>query len=157
MKITLIAAKAKNNVIGSGKEIPWQAKGEQLLFKAMTIGSWCIVGRKTFVDMGVLPDRKLAVISSKPIEHNHPNVYWFKDTKAAEAFLEGISVKEVFIIGGGTLYKQYINRADELHLTTVDCEPDGDVYFPPLNRDWTHIYSREFETNIKYTYDLYVK
>ena len=63
MKLSLIAAVAENGVIGSGSNIPWQAKGEQLLFKAMTYNQWLLVGRKTFESMGKLPNRKHAVTS----------------------------------------------------------------------------------------------
>ncbi|EPK6470324.1 TPA: dihydrofolate reductase, partial [Escherichia coli] len=52
MKVSLMAAKAKNGVIGCGPDIPWSAKGEQLLFKALTYNQWLLVGRKTFESMG---------------------------------------------------------------------------------------------------------
>ncbi|SGZ03588.1 Dihydrofolate reductase [Moritella viscosa] len=63
MKLSLMAAKSLNGIIGNGPDIPWRAKGEQLLFKAMTYNQWLLVGRKTFESMGSLPNRKYAVIS----------------------------------------------------------------------------------------------
>ncbi|WP_237249774.1 dihydrofolate reductase, partial [Salmonella enterica] len=63
LKISLISATSENGVIGNGPDIPWSAKGEQLLFKALTYNQWLLVGRKTFDSMGVLPNRKYAVVS----------------------------------------------------------------------------------------------
>ncbi|MGQ9093919.1 dihydrofolate reductase, partial [Klebsiella pneumoniae] len=63
MKLSLMAAISKNGVIGNGPDIPWSAKGEQLLFKAITYNQWLLVGRKTFESMGALPNRKYAVVT----------------------------------------------------------------------------------------------
>ncbi|MGS3881631.1 dihydrofolate reductase, partial [Escherichia coli] len=63
MKVSLMAAKAKNGVIGCGPDIPWSAKGEQLLFKALTYNQWLLVGRKTFESMGALPNRKYGTVA----------------------------------------------------------------------------------------------
>ncbi|MBG1994551.1 dihydrofolate reductase [Klebsiella pneumoniae] len=63
MKLSLMVAISKNGVIGNGPDIPWSAKGEQLLFKAITYNQWLLVGRKTFESMGALPNRKYAVVT----------------------------------------------------------------------------------------------
>ncbi len=64
MKLSLMVAISKNGVIGNGPDIPWSAKGEQLLFKAITYNQWLLVGRKTFESMGALPNRKYAVVTA---------------------------------------------------------------------------------------------
>ena len=87
MKLSLIAAVSKNRIIGSGPDIPWHAKGEQLIFKAMTYNHWLIVGRKTFESMGELPNRKYAVISSQRKADISENVKYFTSVDAALEFL----------------------------------------------------------------------
>ena len=83
MKISLIAAQSENGVIGNGPEIPWSAKGEQLLFKALTYNQWLLVGRKTFESMGILPNRKYAVISKNGISPHPENVLVFSSIENA--------------------------------------------------------------------------
>ncbi|MDZ7084297.1 dihydrofolate reductase, partial [Escherichia coli] len=65
MKISLISAVSENGVIGSGPDIPWSVKGEQLLFKALTYNQWLLVGRKTFDSMGVLPNGTVAKLAMR--------------------------------------------------------------------------------------------
>ncbi|EKI9601897.1 TPA: dihydrofolate reductase, partial [Escherichia coli] len=83
MKISLISAVSENGVIGSGPDIPWSVKGEQLLFKALTYNQWLLVGRKTFDSMGVLPNRKYAVVSKNGISSSNENVLVFPSIENA--------------------------------------------------------------------------
>ncbi|HFL8686834.1 TPA: dihydrofolate reductase, partial [Escherichia coli] len=83
LKISLISATSENGVIGNGPDIPWSAKGEQLLFKALTYNQWLLVGRKTFDSMGVLPNRKYAVVSRKGISSSNENVLVFPSIEIA--------------------------------------------------------------------------
>ncbi len=83
MKVSLMAAKAKNGVIGCGPDIPWSAKGEQLLFKALTYNQWLLVGRKTFESMGALPNRKYAVVTRSGWTSNDDNVVVFQSIEEA--------------------------------------------------------------------------
>ncbi|HBQ8570985.1 TPA: dihydrofolate reductase, partial [Klebsiella pneumoniae] len=83
MKISLMAAKARNGVIGCGSDIPWNAKGEQLLFKAITYNQWLLVGRKTFEAMGALPNRKYAVVSRSGSVATNDDVVVFPSIEAA--------------------------------------------------------------------------
>lgn len=77
MKLSLMAAKSKNGIIGNGPDIPWSAKGEQLLFKAITYNQWLLVGRKTFESMGALPNRKYAVVTRSNFSTNDEGVMVF--------------------------------------------------------------------------------
>ena len=83
LKISLISAVSENGVIGSGPDIPWSVKGEQLLFKALTYNQWLLVGRKTFDSMGVLPNRKYAVVSKNGISSSNENVLVFPSIENA--------------------------------------------------------------------------
>ncbi|GAB0951049.1 hypothetical protein MZ16F91_38880 [Escherichia coli] len=93
-----MAAKAKNGVIGCGPDIPWSAKGEQLLFKALTYNQWLLVGRKTFESMGALPNRKYAVVTRS----NDDNVVVFQSIEEAMDRLAEFT-GHVIVSGGGEI------------------------------------------------------
>ncbi|HCD5380319.1 TPA: dihydrofolate reductase, partial [Klebsiella pneumoniae] len=117
MKISLISAVSENGVIGSGPDIPWSAKGEQLIFKALTYNQWLLVGRKTFDSMGVLPNRKYAVVSKNGISGSNENVLVFPSIENALQELSKIT-DHVYISGGGQIYESLIEKADIIHLST---------------------------------------
>lgn len=127
MKLALIAAVAKNRVIGSHGTIPWHISDDLKRFKRLTMGSPIVMGRKTYESIGrPLPGRRTIVITSGTIEgvECYPGLH--------EALSALKDQERVFVIGGGTLYAQALPQADELYLTHVDAEPPGDVLFPPF-------------------------
>lgn len=154
MKLSLMAAVSRNSVIGSGADIPWQAKGEQLLFKALTYGQWLIVGRKTFESMGELPNRKYAVISRKPSTENSEHVRHFNSIESALSFLEK-TTDHAFVAGGGEMYKALIHQADTLHISEIQTEPEGDVLFPEIPKNFKIVFSQYFESNVDYQYQIW--
>src|SRR5690606_4533132 len=123
-----MAAISKNGVIGNGPDIPWSAKGEQLLFKAITYNQWLLVGRKTFESMGALPNRRYAVVTRSDFTSSNENVLVFPSIDAALNELEKIT-DHVIVSGGGEIYKSLISKVDTLHISTIDIEPEGDVVF----------------------------
>lgn len=155
MKISLIAARAENDVIGNGPDIPWRARGEQLLFKALTFNRWLLVGRKTFESMGKLPDRRFAVISAGGFESDDPEVVAFASVESALDWLAS-QTDEVMVAGGGQIYHQCIDMAEVLHLTRVHCQPQGDVHFPPIPTRFERVYSQKFQSNTDYSYELWL-
>lgn len=154
MKLSMIAAKSRNGIIGNGPDIPWKAKGEQLLFKAMTYNQWLLVGRKTFESMGVLPDRKYAVISRSGFSHDNDNILVFDSIETALQELKKIT-DHVFVSGGGQLYASMISQVDTLHLSVIDIEPEGDVYFPEVPDSFQLIFEQQFQSNINYRYQIW--
>jgi dihydrofolate reductase (trimethoprim resistance protein) len=156
LHISLMAAVASNGVIGSGPDIPWDAKGEQLLFKAITFGQWIIVGRKTLESMGVLPNRKYVVISktmvANPHDQSRPLV--FPDVDSALEKLAKIT-NHVIVCGGGEIYKAFIGHAETLHISTICASPQGDVCFPKYADDFEEVFRQEFESNVNYTYRIF--
>lgn len=155
MKLSLIAARSENDVIGNGPEIPWRAKGEQLLFKGLTFNSWLIVGRKTFEDMGKLPDRKFAVISASGFQSDDEDVVVYGSIDSA---LESLAEKtdHAFIAGGGQIYAEMIDRADALHLTRIHTEVEGDVPFPRIPGKFAKVFEQKFHSNIDYSYEIWL-
>ncbi len=152
--ISIIVAVAKNNVIGNKGTMPWKIKGEQRRFKELTTGHTIIVGRKTFEAEGKpLPNRKTIVVSkAKNIECE--NCVTVKSLN--EALELAKDEKEIFIAGGGEIYRQVLPMTDRIYLTIIDKVIEGDVYFPEINEDeFVKIYEERIEGEIPYTYYTY--
>ncbi len=149
-----MAAVFENGVIGSGSNIPWHVKGEQLLFKAMTYNQWLLIGRKTFDSMGKLPNRKYAVVSRSEISSDNSDVIYFTSIESALAYLNEIT-EHVFVSGGGEIYKALIERADIIHLSVIHKSISGDVFFPSIPENFEQIFEQQFNSNIDYTYQIW--
>ena len=141
MKIILIAAMAKNRVIGRGNTIPWHIPGEQKRFKAITMGHTLIMGRKTFESIGrPLPGRKTIIISRNP-------GYQAKGCLTAASLTEALALcsetETTFIAGGGEIYRAALPLAESIYLTVLDREVAGDVFFPEFDPERFHLVSHE--------------
>lgn len=134
MKIAMIAAMAKNRVIGLDNDMPWHLPDDLKFFKATTTGKPVVMGRKTFESIGSkpLPNRPNYVISRQAdFVAAGATVY----TSVDEALQELSEHEEIIIMGGGQLYNMMLPRADRLYLTQIDADINGDTYFP----DWTEM------------------
>lgn len=140
--ISIIAAVAKNNVIGKNNTLPWYIPEDLKRFKKLTTNKVVLMGRKTFesviAKLGVpLPNRKNVVITTNLNYAAPDGVLVFNDIKKA---LEKFNNEDVFIIGGGEIYRQTIHLADTLYITHIDKKIDGDVFFPKINHNvWRKI------------------
>ncbi|MDP4089461.1 MAG: dihydrofolate reductase [Bacillota bacterium] len=152
--ISLIVAVSKNNVIGNKGVIPWKIKGEQKRFRELTTGKTIIMGRKSFEEIGrPLPNRKTILIS------NTQNITSENCTTVKslfEAFNMTKDEDEVFVAGGGQVYKEAFPFADRLYVTVIDKIIDGDVYFPEITeKDFVKTYEQRIDGEIPYTYYTY--
>lgn len=129
MKISLIAAMAKNRVIGQDNKMPWHLPADLKHFKAVTLGKPVIMGRLTYESIGkALPGRDNIVISRR-------ENYQLNDACVVPNIDDAISVAQkssddVMVIGGGTIYQEFIAKATHLYLTFIDLEVSGDTHFP---------------------------
>ena len=141
MRITLIAAVAKNGVIGRDGDLPWRLPDDLKTFKRLTLGKPVVMGRKTWESIGrPLPER-LNVVMTRSRNFEAPGASVVPSTEAAIELLSNHD--EVMVIGGGAIYRQFLDRADRIYLTEVDAEVDGDVTFPTLDSaEWVEM-SRE--------------
>jgi dihydrofolate reductase len=125
MKLIIIAALNNNRVIGRNGKIPWHIPEDLQRFKSLTMGHVVLMGRKTYESIGkVLPGRRNVVVTSQnlpEVEHYH---------SLAEALTALAREEKVFVIGGGEIFRQTIGRADELLLTFVESDDEGDTLFP---------------------------
>jgi dihydrofolate reductase len=129
-QVTLIAAVARNGVIGNGPQIPWHLPEDFAFFKRTTMGHVLVMGRLTFESIGrALPGRRTIVVTR--------NRFWqHADVEVAHSFAEALSLAgpadEVFVCGGGEIYAEAMPWAHRLLVTEVFLEPEGDVVFPPI-------------------------
>lgn len=138
-EIILIAAVAKNRVIGKDNTLIWNLPEDMAHFKALTAGQTVVMGRKTWESLPPrfrpLPGRHNVVIS-RQADYAAPGA---EVANSLENALQLASTAEsVFIIGGEQIYKQAMAVADRLEITDVDLEPAGDAWFPEIAAsDWS--------------------
>lgn len=136
--LSLIAAMAKNRVIGRNNALPWHLPEDLKYFKATTLGKPILMGRKTFDSIGKpLPGRTSVVLTRNP-EWSFDGCLVVPSLDAALARLA--DREEVLVIGGAELYQQTLPRADRLYLTEINADFEGDAWFPDFDRSqWQQI------------------
>lgn len=152
--LSIIAALNQNYLIGKDNNLVWHIKEDLKRFKKITTGKTIVMGRKTFESLpGILPNRKHIVITrdtlySVPsncvsVIHNIDKILDFKN-----------SSEEIFIIGGGEIYRQFLPFAKRLYLTKIISDETGDTYFPKFKyNDYTTLeFEEHMDKDIKYTF-----
>ena len=153
-KIAIIAATDENNAIGKENNLLCYLPNDLKFFKSTTIGSPVIMGRKTFESLpkGALPNRRNVVIS-------HNTVLGFPGCEMAASIDAALDMTKkepkVFFIGGGTIYKEAINLANELYITRIHHSFDGaDTFFPVIDKKiWKEVWREEHKADEKHKYD----
>jgi dihydrofolate reductase len=130
-RVVLIAAVARNGVIGKEGALPWRLPDDLRRFKELTIGKPIVMGRKTFESIGKpLPGRKNLVLS-----RHAGAIEGCAVVRSVEESLElARDAEELCVIGGEAVYAAFLPRADRLELTEVDADVDGDARFPAFDR-----------------------
>lgn len=148
--IGLIAAVARNGVIGRDNALPWYLPGDFRFFKAMTLGKPVIMGRRTFESIGkVLPNRPNIVVSGRMTAP--PDGEPVEGAEIAPTPAEALDRasrhlvddrREIMVIGGAGIFDWFMPRAHRLYLTDVDAEPEGDTHFTDFAPDdWQEAWS----------------
>lgn len=153
--IALIVAYAKNQVIGNKGIIPWKIKGEQKRFKELTTGNVVIMGRRSYEEIGrPLPNRTTVVVSTT-------KNFDAKNCMTAKSLQEAIAMagdKNIYISGGAKLYEEALPLVEKMYVTEIDCDFEGDTFFPQFDKDqFTKEINERFEGEIPYTYLTYTK
>ncbi|NEV93832.1 dihydrofolate reductase [Psychroflexus sp. YR1-1] len=160
MKITMVAAAAENNALGKDNELVWHLPDDFKRFKAITSHHHIIMGRRTFESFPkLLPNRKHIVITRQR-EYEKEGVIIVHSLE--DALKVSYDQDDVFIIGGGEIYKQAMPYADKIELTRVHDTFDADAYFPEIDESkWKLIQSEYHEKDERhkhdFTYLTYVK
>ena len=157
MNISMIAAIGKNNELGKNNDLIWHLKGDLKFFKELTTNHIIVMGRKTFESLPkMLPNRHHIVISSNSNFNEEIEVF-----NNIGSFLEKYKdyKEEIFIIGGSSIYKLFLDLANKLYLTEIEAEDErAEVYFPTFDKtlwDKEYISESKEEDNIKYRHVLY--
>ena len=133
MKVSLVAAVARGGVIGLAGALPWRIPEDAQRFRALTMGQAVVMGRRTWDSLPdrfrPLPGRRNIVVTRNPA-WQASGAERASSVNSALALLDGAD--QVFVIGGGELYAEALPLADELLLTEIDAELEGDTYFPSL-------------------------
>lgn len=144
MIISLIAAHDKNLVIGHQGDLPWHFSEDLAFFKRTTMGHPVLMGRGVFESLNEkpLPGRRNMVLS-RSREYPEADVEVFRSINEALEKLEG--EEKVYVLGGGEIYQQMMDRADELVITEIPGTYDGDTWFPEYRQDvgshWREVWS----------------
>lgn len=158
MTISLIVAAAQNNAIGKNGQMPWHLAGDMKYFKNITWGMPAIMGRKTFESLGTaLPGRKNIVITRQDLRAD--GIVTVKNLDDALFVANETDAKEVFVIGGGEIYRLAFEKAKRIYLTRVKGEPEGDTFFPELDRKEWYLVSEEdheADANNSYPYSFQI-
>jgi dihydrofolate reductase len=159
--ISIIVAVSEDWGIGKNNELLWHISEDLKRFKRLTSGNTVIMGKKTWESLPrkPLPGRKNIVLTDNPKEaiENSVTAYSIDD-----ALSKCRQDEEIFIIGGGSVYRQFMPLADRLFITHVHKKASADVYFPEIDSEiWEIAEEKEFRSNetnsIPYTYRIYKK
>ena len=154
MKIILIAACGKNNELGKAGKMPWHLPADLALFKKNTLNQTIIMGRKTFASIGnkALAQRENYIITRQQNLQDGINYQYFNDLNSA---LMAVKTDYAFIIGGGELYKQSIDLADELYISHINANFDADTFFPQISSAiWQPYFSQKFLVDEKNQFEF---
>ena len=159
MILSIIAAVAENGVIGGGNTLLWNLPADMKHFREITSGHTVIMGRKTFESIGQpLPNRKNIVIT-RDLNYFKPGIYIVGSLDEAlrvasldqgREFEENQDEVEAFIIGGGEIYRQAIDKVNKLYITEIHQDFSGDTKFPEINKNiWHEISRQDFQPDEK--------
>lgn len=140
--LSIIVAVAENNVIGKDNKLIWHLPADLKRFKEITTGHTIIMGRKTFESLGrVLPNRKHVILcNDMKMNIEDENVEILEDISMLDKYIQ--DTEEHFVIGGATIYKLLMPKANKIYLTLIHEKFDGDVYFPEISDDEWKIVDR---------------
>lgn len=147
--IKIIVAISKNRVIGDSNKLIWHLPSDLKRFKEVTTGHPIIMGRKTYQSIGrLLPNRRNIIVTR---DQN----YQVDGCEVVNSIEEALMLtnNDCFIIGGGEIYKQTLHIADQIYMTEVDAEFEGDTTFPELNKAWYISKKEDFVSDEKNPYN----
>ncbi|HEU0085617.1 MAG TPA: dihydrofolate reductase [Candidatus Paceibacterota bacterium] len=155
--LSMIAAIGKNKELGKGNTLLWDLPLDMKHFRSTTSGHPVIMGQRTFESIGRPLPKRRNIILTRDREY-HPD-----GTEIAHSIEEAIALldasEENFVVGGGQIYTQFLEKADRLYLTEVDADfPDADAFFPEFIKDeWKVVAEEKHEKDAEHQYDFVFK
>jgi dihydrofolate reductase len=159
MALSIIVAHDINNGIGFKGKIPWHIPEDFRWFKRQTTGKIVVMGTTTYFSLTdksrPLPNRDNYVLCNEIEYHNDINEEGAKIFTALKDVIEFSEDKDIFIIGGASIYEQFIEHTDYLYITKIDKEFECDTFFPQIDyNNWEHIFKGEKMKHEDYTYSF---
>jgi len=160
--LSIIVAKASNNIIGKNNSLIWHLPEDLKRFKELTTGHTIIMGRRTFESLGrVLPNRKHIILcNDMKMDVEDDRIEILDDISKLDKYIN--SDEENFVIGGATIYRLLMPYANKMYITQIDQEFEGDVSFPEINKEEWNIVEvqkglKDEKNPYDYTYVTYVR
>ena len=160
--LSIIVAKAKNNIIGKNNQLLWKLPEDLKHFKELTTGHTIIMGRKTFESLGkVLANRKHIVFSQNPDFHvEDSQVEVVHSLLQIQEYIEG--EEEAFVIGGAMIYNLLMPYVKKMYVTQINQDFEGDTFFPKINEEvWEEVERkkgiRNEQNNLDYEFITYIR
>ena len=153
MLISLVVAASENNVIGKDNKLLWRLPNDMKFFKNTTWAMPVIMGRKTFDALGKPLTGRTNIVITRQKEWRADAVTVVENLNDAIVAAEHTDAKEAFVIGGGEIYKQSIDRAERIFLTRVHAVFEGDTFFPQVGEDkWKLVSNLDFKADEKHAF-----
>jgi dihydrofolate reductase len=153
MTLSLLLAAAENNVIGKDNKLPWHLPNDLKYFKNLTWGMPVIMGRKTYESFGKPLRGRRNIVITRNKDWKAEGVDMVNSIEEAIDLAKESAVKEIFIIGGGEIFKTILPKADRIYLTRIHHSFEGDAYFPEIKEnEWQLVKERRSEADEKNAY-----
>jgi dihydrofolate reductase len=161
MSVSIIVAVAENYAIGKDNDLLWHISDDLKRFKKITSGHKIIMGKNTYLSLPVrpLPNRTSIVITDDPTDHYEGCIMAFSIEDALSHCNTG---EECFVIGGGSIYKQFLPLADKLYITRVHKSYEADTFFPVIKEEEWELTEQEDHIDeknneLKFSFQIYKK
>lgn len=154
--LSMIAAVGRNGELGINNNLIWHINGDLKFFKNITLNHIVIMGRLTYESIGrLLPDRVNVIVTSN-VNYDVEGAFIMHSKNEVLSFISDTN-QECFIIGGSSLYRDYLNLANKIYLTEIDDSKEASVFFPKFDKNLykRKVLSKNMENNINYKHVLY--
>ena len=155
MILSIVVAASNNNMIGKSNQLLWHLPNDFKFFKNTTWASPVVMGRKTFESLGNKPLNgrvNIIITNQKNFVANGATVV--HSLEEAIQFCKQSDYKELFVIGGGEIYKQSIVKANKIYITRVHTNIDGDTQFPVIDEtQWQLVFDEPHQKDAKHAFD----
>ena len=153
MIISLLVAAAENNAIGKNNQLLWSLPNDMKFFKNTTWGMAVIMGRKTYQSVDKPLPGRFNIVITRQADWKAEGVIVYKNLQGALKKASETNCNEVFVIGGGEIYKWAIDIADKIYITRVHASFDADTFFPVVDESkWQLTSNKDFEVDEKHKY-----
>lgn len=160
--IAIVAAYAKNRVIGKDNRIPWRLARDRVMLKRLTLGNTVILGRKSYDSMAwyydqsgrPMPGKTYIVVTRNPDYKATRDNIRIAATPEEALRIAGELHEDAYVIGGEHIFTALLPYADRMYLGEIDADIEGDAYFPEPNpNEWTEVSREHFTADEKNEYD----